>query len=841
LAACLGWEFIEGDRLHPPANVAKMTSGQPLDDADRAPWPAAAARAIDGCRSRGERAVFACSAQKKSIRRIMIADHSGVGLVSLEGSRAQIAERLEGRRGHFNAGRPARQPIRDPGAARRRTADRRRDHAADRDDRGAYPRGLADGPGARREMTRMTPTGSIDEICVNTIRTLAIDAVQAANSGHPGTPMAMAPVVYTLWQEFLRFDPEDPIWPNRDRFVLSSGHASALLYAMLHLCGVTAVDETYERLGTPSVTLDDLKRFRQLDSKCPGHPEYHWTSGVETTTGPLGQGVATSVGMAIASDWLAKHFNRPGFPLFDYRVYALCGDGCMMEGVASEAASLAGHLRLGNLCWIYDSNHITIEGNTALAFSEDVAARFLAYGWHVLRVGDANDRERIAEALGHARQVADRPSLLIVESHIGYGAPHKQDTSGAHGEPLGEEEVRLTKRRYGWPEDAKFLVPDGVYRHFADGIGARGRQRRAEWLALFARYREAHPELAEQCERMQRRELPDGWDRDIPSFPSDEKGIAGRDSSGQVLNAIAPRLPWLLGGAADLAPSTKTRLTFEEAGDFSAENRGGRNFHFGIREHAMGAVCNGLALSKLRPFGSGFLIFSDYMKPPIRLGAIMELPVVYVFTHDSIGVGEDGPTHQPVEQIVALRAIPGLLVLRPCDANEVAEAWRVALSLKHEPVCLILSRQNLPTLDRTRYAPASGLRRGAYVLADAAQGTPEIILMATGSEVALCVAVYEKLAAEGVKARVVSMPSWELFEQQDAEYRARVLPPEVTRRIAVEQASSLGWERYTGLAGTILGMKTFGASAPLKELLKKFGFTPEHLYAAAREQLARKE
>ncbi|MGH7109487.1 MAG: transketolase [Stellaceae bacterium] len=685
------------------------------------------------------------------------------------------------------------------------------------------------------------PRGSIDEVCVNTIRTLAIDAVQAANSGHPGTPMAMAPVVYTLWQEFLRFDPKDPIWPNRDRFVLSSGHASALLYAMLHLCGVTAVDEKYERLGTPSVALDDLKRFRQLDSKCPGHPEYHWTSGVETTTGPLGQGVATSVGMAIAALWLAKYFNRPDFPLFDYRIYALCGDGCMMEGVASEAASLAGHLRLSNLCWIYDSNHITIEGNTALAFSEDVAARFLAYGWHVQRVGDANDRARVADALERARRVADRPSLIIVESHIGYGAPHKEDTSGAHGEPLGEEEVRLTKRRYGWPEDAKFLVPDGVYRHFADGIGARGNKLREDWLALFARYQETHPELADACERMQRRELPEGWDRDIPSFPADPKGIASRDSSGHVLNAIAPRLPWLLGGAADLAPSTKTRLTFAEAGDFSAENRLGRNFHFGIREHAMGAICNGLALSKLRPYGSGFLIFSDYMKPPIRLGAIMELPVVTVFTHDSIGVGEDGPTHQPVEQIVALRAIPGLLVLRPADANEVAEAWRVVLSLKHEPACLILSRQNLPTLDRARYAPASGLKRGAYVLADAGKGAPEIILMATGSEVALCVEVYERLAAEGVKARVVSMPSWELFEQQDADYRAAVLPPEVTRRIAVEQASSLGWERYTGLRGTILGMTTFGASAPLKELLKKFGFTPEHLYAAAREQLARKE
>jgi transketolase len=687
----------------------------------------------------------------------------------------------------------------------------------------------------------MMPEGSIDEICVNTIRTLCIDAVQQAKSGHPGTPMAMAPVVYTLWQEFLRFDPADPIWPNRDRFVLSNGHASALLYSMLHLTGVTSVNEKYERLGTPSVSLDDLEHFRQLGSKCPGHPEYHLTSGVETTTGPLGQGIATSVGMAIAADWLARHFNKPDFKLFDYDIFALCGDGCMMEGVSGEAASLAGHLKLGNLCWIYDSNHITIEGNTALAFSEDVAGRFLAYGWHVQRVSDANDRERVAEAIEIAKRIDDQPSLIIVASHIGYGAPHKQDTSGAHGEPLGEEEVKLAKRSYHWPEDAKFLVPDGAYQHFAEKFGARGKKLRAEWTALFERYRTAYPDLADQCERMQRRDLPPAWDKDIPVFPADPNGIATRDSSARVLNAIAPRLPWLLGGAADLAPSTKTRLTFEDAGDFEADDHGARNFHFGIREHAMGSICNGLALSKLRPFGSGFLIFSDYMKPPIRLGAIMELPVIYVFTHDSIGVGEDGPTHQPVEQLAALRSIPGLIVLRPADANEVAEAWRVALSLKHEPACLILSRQNLPTFDRARYAPASGVRRGAYVLADAGRGKPEIILMATGSEVRLCVEVYEKLAAEGVAARVVSIPSWELFEHQDDAYRASVLPPDVTRRVAVEQASTLGWERYTGLRGTIIGMKTFGASAPLKELLVKFGFTGEKVYTAAKQQLARKE
>ena len=591
----------------------------------------------------------------------------------------------------------------------------------------------------------------------------------------------------------------------------------------------------------PTVSLDDLKHFRQLGSKCPGHPEYHLTSGVETTTGPLGQGIATSVGMAIGALWLGAHFNRPGFTLFDYDVFALCGDGCMMEGVGSEAASLAGHLKLGNLTWIYDSNHITIEGNTALAFTEDVAGRFLAYGWHVQRVSDANDRERIADAIAIAKRVDDRPSLIIVDSHIGYGAPHKQDTSGAHGEPLGAEEVRLTKRNYGWPEDAQFLVPDGVYRHFADNFGARGAELRARWLALFGRYEAEYPALAEECRRVQQRELPDGWDRDIPVFPADPKGVASRDASGHVLNAIAPRLPWLLGGAADLAPSTKTRLTFDGAGDFEAGVPAARNFHFGVREHAMGSICNGLALSKLRPYGSGFLIFSDYMKPPIRLAAIMELPVVYAFTHDSIGVGEDGPTHQPVEQIAALRSIPGLIVLRPADANEVAEAWRVALAHKHEPVCLILSRQNLPTFDRTRYAAASGVARGAYVLADAAAGKPDVILIATGSEVALCLDVYEKLAAEGVAARVVSMPSWELFEQQDDAYRASVLPPEITRRVAVEQASTLGWERYTGLRGTVIGMRTFGASAPLKELLVKFGFTGEHVYAAARAQLARKE
>lgn len=677
----------------------------------------------------------------------------------------------------------------------------------------------------------------LDQLSINTIRTLAIDAVQKANSGHPGTPMGMAPTAYTLWQKQLRFDPADPIWPDRDRFVLSVGHASMLLYALLHLTGVRAVDADYEQLDQPSVSLDDIKNFRQLGSKCPGHPEYHLTSGVEATTGPLGQGVAMSVGMAIAREWQAHYFNRPGFPMFDYDVYALCGDGCMMEGISGEAASLAGHLKLEHLCWIYDSNRITIEGATDLAFTEDVEARFLAYGWAVQRVRDANDTAQIAKALARFRETRGQPTLILVESHIGYGAPHKQDTAAAHGEPLGADEVRLVKQAYGWPEDAQFLVPDGVYEHFQNGIGTRGAQLRADWERMFARYREAHSDLAEALEQMQRRELPKKWDVNIPTFPTDAKGIASRDSSAKVENAIASRLPWLIGGAADLAPSTKTRLTAEGSGDFQDDNYAARNLHFGVREHAMGAICNGLALSKIRAFGSGFLIFSDYMRAAIRLSALMEVPVIYIFTHDSIGVGEDGPTHQPVEQLASLRAIPGLITLRPCDANEVAEAWRVVTALKHQPACLILSRQPLPTLDRSRFAPASGVARGAYVLADPTRGDPDVILIGTGSEVSLCVNAAEELAAEGIRARVVSMPSWELFEEQDAAYRASVLPPEIRARVCVEQAATLGWERYVGIDGAKIGMHTFGASAPLKALQTKFGFTPERVAQAAREQV----
>ena len=649
--------------------------------------------------------------------------------------------------------------------------------------------------------------------------------------------MAMAPVVYLLWQEFLRFDPEDPIWPNRDRFVLSAGHASTLLYSVLHLAGVKAVNRKYETLGELSVALDDLKNFRQLESRCPGHPEYRWTSGVETTTGPLGQGVATSVGMALASHWLAARYNKPNFPLFGFDVYALAGDGCMMEGVSGEAASLAGHLGLSNLCWIYDNNHITIEGHTTLAFSEDVAGRFLAYGWNVERVSNANDLELLREAFDHFKKTVDRPTLIIVDSHIGYGAPTKQDTSAAHGEPLGEDEIKATKKRYGWPEDAKFLVPPEVREDFKAKVGARGGKLRAEWMNLFSAYEREFPELAAETLAIQHREPPKGWDAEIPSFPADAKGIASRDSSGKVLNAIAKHHPWLLGGSADLAPSTKTRLTFEGAGDVGRNSLAGRNLHFGVREHAMGSILNGLSLTKLRAYGSGFLIFSDYGKGSLRLGAIMELPVIYVFTHDSIGVGEDGPTHQPVEHLAALRSIPGLVDMRPCDANEVAEAWRVIMELKHEPVALILSRQALPTLDRSKYAPASGLRRGAYVLSDAGNGKPDVLLIATGSEVSLCTAAQEELAKEGVGARVISMPSWKLFEDQDEAYRESVIPSAVRARVSVEQAARFGWERYVGIDGERIGMRTFGESAPLQKLVKKFGFTVDAVVTAARDQI----
>jgi transketolase len=689
-------------------------------------------------------------------------------------------------------------------------------------------------------VVRPKTDAELDQLSINTIRTLSIDAVERAKSGHPGTPMALAPLVYTLWNRVMHFDPEDPIWPNRDRFVLSNGHASMLLWSVLHLTQTKAVNADYERLGQPSVSLEDIRRFRQLDSKAPGHPEYHWVSGVETTTGPLGQGVATSVGMAIARKWLADRYNKPGFTIFDYDIYVVCGDGCLMEGVGSEAASLAGHLGLDNLCWVYDNNRITIEGQTSLAFTEDVAARFVAYGWNVQRIGDANDLDRIQQALGVFRQTKAQPTLIILDSHIGYGAPHKSDTAAAHGEPLGAEEVRLTKRSYGWPEDAQFLVPDDVREHFAAGIGKRGATAHREWTALFAAYRATYPELATEIEQMQRRELPAGWDRNLPVFPADAKGLAGREASGKVLNVLAQNIPWFLGGSADLGPSNKTTLTYDGAGSFQAATPGGKNLHFGIREHAMAATVNGLSLSKLRAFGATFFIFSDYARPAMRLSALMELPTIFVFTHDAMGDGEDGPTHQPVEHLASLRAIPGLVTLRPGDANEVVEAYRYVMQLRHEPAVLALSRQPLPTLDRSVYAPASGVAHGAYVLADPPVGTPELILIASGSELSLAVEAHEKLGAEGIRSRVVSMPSWDLFEHQTKEYRDSVLPPEVKARVAVEQASTFGWERYVGSTGRVIGMRTFGASAPLKALQTKFGFEPDHVVAAAKELVGKR-
>ena len=679
----------------------------------------------------------------------------------------------------------------------------------------------------------------LDELAINTIRTLSIDAVQQANSGHPGTPMALAPLVYVIWNEVMRFDPQDPIWPNRDRFVLSNGHACMLLWSVLYLTETRAVNAQYERLGEPAVTLDDIRHFRQLGSKAPGHPEYHLTSGVEASTGPLGQGIANSVGMAIARKWLGSRYNKPGFDLFDFNIYAVCGDGCLMEGIGSEAASLAGHLGLDDLCWIYDNNHITIDGNTRITFTEDVAARFLAYQWNVLRVGDANDLESIADALAVFRKTKDRPTLIILDSHIGYGSPHKVDTSAAHGEPLGEDEVRLVKRAYHWPENAKFLVPDGVKEHFADGIGRRGGKARRDWEAMFAKYHARFPDLATEIDLMQRRELPAGWDRNLPSFPPDAKGIAGRDASGQVLNVLAQNIPWFLGGSADLASSNRTALKFSGAGEFEPGTPDGHNIHFGVREHAMTAIVNGLSLSKLRVFGSTFLIFSDYARPAIRLSALMELPTIFVSTHDAMGDGEDGPSHQPIEQLISLRAIPGLVVLRPADANEVVEAYRYILQLRHQPAVIALSRQPLPTFDRRKYASAAGVARGAYVMADAADGSPEIILIATGSEVTLVIQAHETLTAQGVRSRVVSMPSWDIFEHQPQSYREQVLPAAVTARLAVEQGSVLGWAEYVGPRGRVIGMKTFGASAPLKELQRKFGFEPEHVVSVAMELLGR--
>lgn len=680
----------------------------------------------------------------------------------------------------------------------------------------------------------MSPSpSSIEQLSINAIRTLAMDAVQAANSGHPGTPMALAPVAYVLWNRFLRYDPDRPGWPARDRFVLSCGHASMLLYAVLHLAQVKQVGADGKATDELAIPLDDIRRFRQLHSRCAGHPEYGEASGIETTTGPLGQGVGNSVGMAIAGRWLGAQFNRPGFELFDYNVYALCSDGDLMEGVGSEAASLAGHLKLANLCWIYDDNSITIEGETALAFSEDAGRRFSGYGWHVIHVDDANDLAALESAYEEFERTADAPTLIIVKSHIAWGSPAKQDTHAAHGAALGEEEVRLTKVVYGWPEDEKFLVPGEVLEHFRQGVGARGRRLREAWDSSFDQYACQYAELADQLRQIERRELPSGWDADIPTFPADTKGMASRISSGKVLGAIAGRVPWLMGGSADLAPSTMTLLEGRES--FAAGSDGGRNLHFGVREHGMAAAVNGMVLCGLRAFGATFFVFTDYMRPSMRLSALMRIPSLFILTHDSIGLGEDGPTHQPIEHLAAMRAIPGLVVLRPADANEVSEAYRTALSFKDRPVALVLSRQNLPTLDRSKYAAATGLSRGAYVLADSGGGPPEVLLMASGSEVSLCVAAYEKLSGEGIRARVVSMPSWELFDEQDTAYHDAVLPPGVTARVAVEAGVIQGWQQYLGPRGRFLGMSGFGASAPGGVLMKHFGFTAENVIALANE------
>ena len=672
----------------------------------------------------------------------------------------------------------------------------------------------------------------IAQLAINTLRTLSIDAVQKANSGHPGAPMGFAPVAYALWRDVLRYDPADPRWPNRDRFVLSNGHASMLLYSTLFLAGVREVQKDGKVGSGPAVSLDDIKQFRQLGSRTPGHPEYGLTTGVEATTGPLGQGAANSVGMAIASRWLGTRYNRPGKAVFDFDVYAILGDGCMMEGISSEAASLAGHLQLSNLCWIYDNNHISLDGKTALSFSEDAAARFAAVGWAVTHVDDANDLAKLARAFAFFKQTRDRPTLVIVDSHIGYGSPKKQDTSAAHGEPLGEEEVRAAKRNYGWPEDAQFLVPDGVRVDFDEGLGTRGRAAREAWLRMFQEYKREHPDLADEIERMGTRDLPVGWETALTTFPADAKGMATRESSGKVLEALGQKIPWIVGGAADLSGSTRT--SFKGEGPMEPDHPSARNVYYGVREHAMGAIVNGMVLSGLRGYGATFFNFTDYMREPIRLSALMDIPSLWVMTHDSIGLGEDGPTHQPIEQLAALRAVPHLLVFRPADANEVTECWRVALKAQHRPSLLVLSRQALPTFDRSKGGAATGVERGAYVLAEAEGGKPDVLLLGTGSEVAMAMTAREQLAKSGIHARVVSMPCWELFEEQDAAYRESVLPAAVTARVSVEAAAALGWDRYVGPKGTILAMHSFGASAPIKDVQKHFGFTPENVAEAAR-------
>ncbi|HET7288818.1 MAG TPA: transketolase [Thermodesulfobacteriota bacterium] len=662
----------------------------------------------------------------------------------------------------------------------------------------------------------------LEQLIINTIRTLSMDAVQKANSGHPGTPMALAPVAFAIWDKFMKFNPRNPDFPNRDRFVLSNGHASMLLYSLLHLTGY-------------DVSLNDIKTFRQLHSKCAGHPEYGLAPGVETTTGPLGQGVATSVGMAIAERWLAAYFNKPGHEILNYNVFAICGDGCMMEGISGEAASLAGHLGLSNLIWFYDNNHITIEGHTALAFSEDVAARFMGYNWHVQRVGDANDLEMLAEAIDRALKENEQPSLVIVDSHIGYGSPNKQDTSAAHGEPLGDEEIRKTKINYGWDPDKKFYIPEEV-KEYRETVLRKGAVIEDEWNKKFNAYEHVYPELAKQFRELEDREMPKGWEKCLPVFPPSPKGTATRSANSKILNAIVPVYPFLLGGAADVGSSTKTYI--DNAASFEKGIYDGRNFHFGIRENAMAASANGMALSKLRPYTATYFVFSDYMRAPIRLACLMQIPVIFIFTHDSIGLGEDGPTHQPVEHLASLRAMPNLDVIRPADANELSVLWKYILGLKNRPVALILTRQDVPVFDRGVYAPAEGALRGAYVLADC-KSEPDIILIGTGSEVQLCLGAYEILKKQVVKARVVSMPSWSLFEMQGAEYKEEVLPSSVTARVTVEAGSTFGWCRYAGSGDRsgMIGISTFGESAPIGDLLPEFGFTVDHVVAKANEVL----
>lgn len=674
---------------------------------------------------------------------------------------------------------------------------------------------------------------TIEQLAINTIRTLSMDAVQKANSGHPGTPMALAPAAYVVWNRFMKYDPANPLWPARDRFVLSCGHASMLLYSMLHLAGVKALDDNGQPLDKPSITLDNIRNFRQLGSPCAGHPEYGDAAGIETTTGPLGQGIANSVGMAIAGKWFSSRYDEA---VCGYDVYSLCSDGDVMEGVGCEAASIAGHLKLSNLCWIYDDNSITIEGDTDLAFTEDVGKRFESYGWNVEYVNDANDLEAIGGALNSFRDCEDRPTIIVLRSIIAWGSPNKANTHGAHGAPLGPEEVKLTKEAYGWPTE-DFVVPDDVLAHFQQGVGERGAKAFAEWKEAWSEYESANADQAQQLQTLWNRQLPEGWDKDIPTFEADAKGMATRATSGKLLNAIAPNVPWMVGGSADLSPSNVTDLKDDDAGHFGPDNYGGRIFHFGVREHSMAAICNGMSLSGLRPYGGTFFVFTDYMRPSMRLSCIMHQPVIYVLTHDSIGLGEDGPTHQPVEHLAACRAMPGLLVMRPGDANEVAEAYRVAVSETQRPTAMVLTRQALPTLDREKYAAASGVAQGGYVLHDP-EGEPQVILMGTGSELELCVQAAEQLAADGVAARVVSMPCVELFLDQDDDYRESVLPSSITARVAVEAGVQQSWDQFLGLQGKFVGMDSYGASAPYQTLYEHFGITTEAVVEAAKDVIS---